>query len=111
MEWGELKGLARAVVHDTMARTAVYEAPDGSAPVNCKARLLIDNRMIGDLDREGYGRVSEGITKIVLSNAEIPSPVLQASVYFPDVGQTYILTVPVAHDGIATRMFEAALKL
>lgn len=110
MDWAELKTSARHVVHNVLSRAAVYEAPDGSEPVAIRARLVINNKMIGDLDREGYGRVSEGITQIVIDNDEIPSPVVNSTVTFEN-GDAYALVVPLTHDKLGTRSFEASKVL
>lgn len=71
MRWREIKATARAAVHRTFAYDGVYVAKGGGPQKPCKVRIHTRNEVFGDLDREGYARVWEGVTGLIYDDREI----------------------------------------
>ena len=84
--WHELRGQARATVHGTFCREALYFAPGSSSGTTCLIRRHMANRRFGDLDREGYAQAIESLTEIVIDLLEIPTPERNARIEFVEDG-------------------------
>lgn len=122
MSWRDIKAAARSTLHEVMALPAVYRQPDGSwgfgfdfgytfgtgPNVNCTARLVLKNNFIGDLDREGYGKVNVTVTRIYFDRSQFTVlPEKGGTVEFENEG-TYYLDVPLQDDGVVQLGFEAS---
>lgn len=89
MSWAALKTDLRKAVHAAFSHTVQYTAPTlGAAPVVMTVRLHQNVELFGDLDREGYARTAEAITRIVFTNDQSPLPVRGGLVVFED-GSSY----------------------
>jgi hypothetical protein len=69
--WLEQKALMRRTVHDARKEPATYTVPDESYTVEVNVRVHEGNRLIGDLDREGYGKVIGDCPRIIFDVAEV----------------------------------------
>ncbi|AAQ63356.2 hypothetical protein Nazgul56 [Burkholderia phage BcepNazgul] len=96
-DFAALKALVRQTVHDTLAVSALYADPVTGAQTPLTARFHTKMALVGDLDREGYARMVEGINYLVFNKPEVTSLGItlqrDGSVTFPDYGFTFRLDV------------------
>lgn len=96
--WLELKALLRRTVHDTRKEPALYTAPGSSTPQEVNVRVHEGNRLIGDLDREGYAKVVADLPRIIFDQAEV-MPEYAGEVTITSSGRSYHIDVVRPIDG------------
>lgn len=83
MAWIDIVQQARAVVHETFKRDALYypssDVSGSGVPVS--VRLHDSQVMTGDLDREGYSQVYEDVERLVFLTSEVTANNVQRMGY------------------------------
>lgn len=96
MAWDDIVQSARAVVHDTFRRDALYypssDVSGSGVPVSVR---LHSSQIVttGDLDREGYSQVYEDVERLVFTQADVTANSIQRGGHVRRVltGQVYRL--------------------
>ena len=111
-EWTVLKGTARRVVHDVFAVPAVIIPRDGSEPKAIRVRWHVrGNRMLGDLQGQGFGEVIAAVDRVVLNTEQLRvvgvTPQSGDKIVVSDLpGAEFFLDVRDPADGPVTQTWE-----
>jgi len=112
-EWTVIKGMARRAVHDVFAVEAVYTPPGPNrTPLGVRVRWHVrGNRLLGDLQGQGYGEVVTDVDRVVfnmeqLAEINAPLPERGARIFLPGNNVTLILDVRDPADGPITQTWE-----
>jgi len=85
--WAATRKLARATVADTFGLEAQYRASDTSPSIPVRARL---HYKLVEIEHEGFMRADQEIWIWLLID-EVPSPVVDASIYIESTGESFLV--------------------
>jgi hypothetical protein len=96
MAWDDIVQQARAVVHVTFQREALYYPSSNVSGSGVPVMVRLHSSQVvttGDLDREGYSQVYEDVERLVFTQADVTTNSIQRGGYVRRVanGQLYRL--------------------
>lgn len=110
-DWDDEKAEARRALQEAFGDPAAQYTPgEGGTPITCTCRLIQENELVGDLDREGYGKMQIDQTIAVFTRADFDGtdlPAREGTVLMPN-GRKYFLEFPLPDDKIETIAFAVA---